>query len=231
MRIVTWNCNGAFRKKYHLFDKFEADVIVIQECERPHSIKINFGDWSENFLWVGENKNKGLGVFSKLRTQLIDLQWKKNGLKLFIPCQIDEKIIMVAVWTKNPKGSKSPYIGQLSEYLNINEFNIKGREFVICGDFNSNSKWDQIDRNWNHSNVVDHIFNMGLISLYHTIRNEKQGFEKDNTFYMQRNINKPYHIDYAFISSSLYKESCKFEIGLREEWLQHSDHMPVIFEF
>ena len=37
MRIVTWNCNGAFRKKYSrlkIDDKYP-DILVIQECENP----------------------------------------------------------------------------------------------------------------------------------------------------------------------------------------------------
>ena len=41
MRIVTWNCNGAFRKKYSrlkIDDKYP-DILVIQECENPELSK------------------------------------------------------------------------------------------------------------------------------------------------------------------------------------------------
>ena len=35
MKIITWNCNGAFRKKYHTLDKYHADILIIQECGKP----------------------------------------------------------------------------------------------------------------------------------------------------------------------------------------------------
>ena len=47
MRIVSWNCNGGFRKKYkELFNVYpDADVFMIQECENP------------DFLIIGSSKH------------------------------------------------------------------------------------------------------------------------------------------------------------------------------
>ncbi len=71
MRIVSWNCNGAFRKKLHLLEELNADVLVIQECENPaHSQDVRYKQWATNYLWNGDNKNKGLGVFAKTNVRL-----------------------------------------------------------------------------------------------------------------------------------------------------------------
>lgn len=42
MKIVTCNCNGAFRKKFENLSKINADIFVIQECEDPERCKPNY---------------------------------------------------------------------------------------------------------------------------------------------------------------------------------------------
>ena len=65
MKIVTWNCNGAFRKKYHAIENMQADILVIQECEDPACSTNKYVDWAGEYLWKGENKNRGIGIFSR----------------------------------------------------------------------------------------------------------------------------------------------------------------------
>lgn len=40
MKIISWNCNRKFRKKYKKILKYEADIYVILEAERPENIKM-----------------------------------------------------------------------------------------------------------------------------------------------------------------------------------------------
>lgn len=66
MKIVTWNCNGAFRKKFASVSNFNADIYIIQECENPEkSEHKDYLKWANNYLWTGDSKNKGLGIFTK----------------------------------------------------------------------------------------------------------------------------------------------------------------------
>ena len=92
--------------------------------------------------------------------------------------------------------------------------------------FNSNVRWDVWDRWWNHSDVVRELEEIGIHSLYHCSKRIAQGAELEPTFYMHRNLAKPYHIDYAFVSSQ-WLDSSTVEVGLAENWLAHSDHMPL----
>ena len=66
MKIISWNCNGKFREKFKEIIKFDADVYVIQECEDPEKyLNDNYPNFAKNSVWIGDNPNKGLGVFAK----------------------------------------------------------------------------------------------------------------------------------------------------------------------
>ena len=76
MKIINWNCNGAFRKKFESLDSMDADVLVIQECENPAESKDKkYKDWASNYLWIGDSKNKGLGIFAKTSINIKALDW------------------------------------------------------------------------------------------------------------------------------------------------------------
>ena len=44
---------------------------------------------------------------------------------------------------------------------------------------------------------------------------------------MYRKQEKPYHIDYCFVSADLLDKVTKVEIGTYENWTAHSDHSPI----
>lgn len=230
MKIVTWNCNGAFRKKFDSLSNKNVDIYVIQECEDPARCTDQaYKSWAENYLWLGNNKNSGLGVFAAKNISLKFLDWEPAGLELFIPLIINDEFTMLAVWTKQANSPTFQYIGQLWKYLQAHQTKLHHSKSIICGDFNSNACWDKWDRWWNHSDVVKNLAKLDIHSIYHHINNMEQGKENEPTFYMHRNIQKNYHIDYAFASSNLLA-SANLAIGSPNEWLALSDHMPILFE-
>ena len=153
MKIVSWNCNGAFRKKYHILDSLQADILVIQECEDPSRSDTDYQNWAQNHLWQGKTKNKGIGIFAKVGIHLEKVEWPDDGLELFLPCRIDKRFIMLAVWTKQANSPNFAYIGQFWKYLQKHKGQLSNGKTIICGDFNSNVRWDEWDRWWNHSDV------------------------------------------------------------------------------
>jgi endonuclease/exonuclease/phosphatase family metal-dependent hydrolase len=157
------------------------------------------------------------------------MSWTTSELKEFIPLTINGALTVLAVWTKGSRDDVFGYIGQLWKYIQIHRAELSGPGTIVIGDFNSNSIWDKKDRWWSHSGVVAELAELGLRSLYHEKRAETQGAESEPTFFLQRNINKPYHIDYSFISSELLA-CAELTLGRPTDWLSLSDHMPLTIE-
>ena len=208
----------------------DADIYVVQECEDPaRSTDANYKDWAANYLWLGPTKNKGLAVFAKPEISLKQVDLDAGPLELFLPCIVNDDTALLAAWTRQANSPNFRYIGQLWKYLQAHAGFLKTEKAMLIGDLNSNTCWDEWDRWWNHSDVVSDLKVLGLESCYHRGFNEEQGKETRPTFFMYRKPEKPYHIDYAFLSQALLPNA-KLEIGDIDTWLEHSDHMPVVVD-
>jgi len=248
MKIISWNCNGALRKKTEFIDSYSADILVIQECEEPNQSTKAYRSWAGDYLWHGDNKNKGIGIFARNGYRLENLSWSgeftltgvqskspaltwsSDELKSFLPCKINKEYTLLGVWTKANNSSSIGYMGQFWKYLQIHKADLSGDKTIICGDFNSNSIWDEPGRWWNHSDVVNELEDIGLQSVYHYVNKEEQGKEKQKTLFLQKNSDKAYHIDYFFVSEDLVL-NCDMKIGDPGQWLGCSDHAQIFLEY
>ncbi len=229
LRVATWNCNGALRKKWGRLAALKADVYVVQECEDPGQTKDDaYNDWCVNHLWTGANKNKGLGVFASgaMTIQVVPLDLAP--LELFLPCRVDGDWPLLATWTKQANSPNFRYIGQLWKFLQAHKDFLRHPHSMVVGDLNSNAIWDEWDRWWNHSDVVRELSELGLESCYHRHFFEDQGKETKPTFFLHRKFEKPYHIDYGFVGPQWAVKSV--EVGAAADWLGESDHVPVVFD-
>ena len=241
MKIITWNCSGKFRERFESLLDLNADLLVIQECENPAEAKDKkYKDWAAtNYLWIGDTKHKGLGVFAKQNIKLERLNWSDtykddittiadHKVKHFLPCSVNGHFDLIGVWTHHNNSPNFGYIGQFWKYLQVNKSKLNNS--IIAGDFNSNAIWDESDRWWNHTDVINELKEIGIESLYHKIRNEKHGKESQHTF-THRALKKSYHIDYCF-ASKLFADKVKIvTVEPFEKWKHLSDHSPLIFTF
>ena len=58
------------------------------------------------------------------------------------------------------------YIGQMWKYLQLNKDNIRNKNIIIGGDFNSNKIWDVWDRWWNHSDVFNELEELETLPIH-----------------------------------------------------------------
>ena len=122
--------------------------MVIQECEDPQRASADsYSDFASNALWIGHNKNKGLGVFAKPGIKIEKLAWESNSLRYFLLVRINHTFDLVAVW------ACKPYIEAFYEYERHHHQNID-RNTVILGDFNSNVVWDRLHGQRNHTTAT-----------------------------------------------------------------------------
>lgn len=228
MRIITWNCNGALRRKFDRLVELEADVFIIQECENPETtLDKKYKDWAKNCLWIGDNKNRGLGIFTSEKVSIKKLNWASKGLRYFIPCRINDSFNLLGAWCCN--APTFGYIGQLWKYLQLHKTKLDS--CIIAGDLNSNVFWDKKRRLWNHSDVVRILKELSIESVYHIHHEKQHGKEHIPTYFFQKNLNKPYHIDYIFASDKIFMALKEIIIGPPDTWIGMSDHMPLLCEF
>jgi exonuclease III len=235
MKIITWNCNMAFRRKAEFILRHKPDILIVPECEHPDKLK--FSDAipaPADMLWFGENQHKGLGIFSYGNFRFKLRRTHNPALKMIIPIAVTgggTDFDLYAVWANNPGDPDGQYVEQVWKALLHYDKKLNNKKAVLIGDFNSNTIWDRKYREGNHSNVVKRLAEKGITSCYHAHHGQTQGKEQHPTFYLYRHRDKPYHLDYCFVSADLAATIQSVEVGAFEEWIKHSDHVPLIITF
>ncbi|HYV92739.1 MAG TPA: endonuclease/exonuclease/phosphatase family protein [Chitinophagales bacterium] len=235
MRIITWNCNMAFRKKADFILTYKPDILIVPECEHPDKLKFQNGTpIPTDIFWFGANPNKGLGVFSYCDYKFKLLDNHNAELKTILPLTVSNRkhaFTLFAIWANNPKDPDGSYVTQVWKALHHYDKLLHGKKTILIGDFNSNTIWDKPKREGNHSTVVKKLEAKNIHSLYHQFFRQAQGKEAHPTQYMYRHQDKPYHLDYCFASADFAKKVSDVQVGTYESWRDYSDHTPLIITF
>ncbi len=236
MRIITWNCQGAFRKKAKEILKLKPDILIIQECENIGKEDLKKYEIEANsFLWYSnQNHKKGIAIFSFCEYELELIADFNPKFRYVLPFRIfssENTFHIFAVWAMHDKDDyQSRYIGQV--WISVNYYRELLKEStILIGDFNSNKIWDKKSRVRNHSDVVDFLRSYNIESVYHHYFGVDQGLEIHPTFFLQRRLHKAYHIDYCFCSKDFFLNLDEVIVGKFEDWISFSDHVPLIINF
>jgi exodeoxyribonuclease-3 len=173
MKIISWNCKMAYRKKAELIAKYCPDLVVVPECEY-------LGEGTARKLWFGDNHKKGIGVFSYSDFQLELRKEYDSAFKYVIPILVTGPIDfnLIAVWAMNEvKDVRKRYVGQI--YSAMNRYvDLLNTPTIIIGDFNWNVNWDinpSYPLNGKLADVIEILEEHGMRSLYHERYNEDFG--------------------------------------------------------
>lgn len=225
----------AFRKKADLILRHKPDILIIPECECPDKLKFNTGTpIPTDIFWYGSNPNKGLAVFSFSDYKFKLLENHNPDFKNIIPLSVTGgqfDFTLFAIWANNPHDKDGHYITQIWKAIHYYDKLLLNNRTILIGDFNSNTIWDRVSREGNHSTVVERLADKKIFSTYHKFYDQTQGREKHPTLFMYRHENKPYHIDYCFASTDLIDKLTNVEVGNYADWTQHSDHKPLMVTF
>ena len=225
MKILTWNCNLNFAKKYQHIESFDADIVIIQECEylKEHYFA------NKKFFWTGRLDNKGLGVLIKNGSASMHPSHSKNLIN-FLPIQSDD-INVLGVWAYNHRAVRfgvnvsGNTINALKYYKNW--LDTSSSPFIFGGDFNNSTIWDKPRNNNSFHNINTELTNLGFTSAYHSLTSESFGSESQATFFHTKNESKKYHIDYLYTKSLAIRS---VTLGRYEDWINLSDHSPLMVE-
>ena len=226
----------AFRNKADLILSLRPDILIVPECEHPDKLIFKPGTLlpTESF-WYGNNKNKGLGVFSYSHFKFKLLDCHNPSFKNIVPLSVSapgcSNFTLFAVWANNPDDIEGHYITQVWKAIQYYDELLTNSRTILIGDFNSNTIWDKPRREGNHTTVVNKLESKQIFSTYHKYYSLEQGKEEHPTLFMYRHEDKPYHIDYCFASVDFIEKLSCVQVGTYNDWTKFSDHKPLIVEF
>ena len=235
MKIINWNCKMNFRKDCQKVFDLNPDILVVPECEDINKYSIKPKVYSDSY-WIGDNQNKGLAVFTFNNFKIKPYYNYNENYKYVLPLEVSnvsETYNLIAVWTKKV-GEKtkqhSNYIRQVNLSFNDYDSFIQNNNSIICGDFNSNLFWLRTGIDKDHQWLLDYLEAKNIYSSYHKFKNEEQGQETQGTYFHYHKENRPFHIDFCFLSKNLINRMKSVKLGNYSDWINISDHVPMIVE-
>jgi len=223
----------AFRNKAEIILKQRPDILIVPECEHPDRLNYKEEFMANDTFWHGDLVSKGIGVFAYGNYKIKLNKNFKEEYKFVLPLSVSnekEEFSLFAIWAQKPE-KHTNYIEQVWNAVHYYEDLLKLPNTILIGDFNSNTIWDKPRREINHSRLVEILANKQIVSTYHHSNKIEQGKETHPTLFMQRKFEKPYHIDFCFVSKDLLNKLSKVEVGEFKDWGIYSDHMPLTVTF
>src|ERR1700730_17995648 len=126
MRLVAWNCRAGFHRKLEVLSALAPDVAVVAECASLDILAHKAPDFApRSSVWVGNNPQKGLGVFSFGSYRLVreDAEAGNPSITFALPVSVTgpSAFHLLAVWAHHGlagrhKAEPGPTLRALAAY-------------------------------------------------------------------------------------------------------------------
>ncbi len=235
LRIISWNCNMALYQKFDRLLSLQPDVAVIQECASPERDAAR--GWCppcSDREWVGFNADKGLGIFTFGNLRLRRHKTFSDAFSLYLPVQVSGRcqLNLLGLWRaddrKLPAGSTNDPLAALRYYRRF----VSTASSVVAGDFNLlPQQMSQRPGQGGSSSIIELLARAGLRNA-DTIRPPASAEDSlRRTHYHQRKPGRGFVVDYLFVPRREAARLSLFEVGNPRDWIQWSDHVPLLAEF
>ncbi len=233
MRIISWNCQGGYRKKIDNILEIKPDIVVIQECENLEKLRVFCKEKIplKSFWFGGFYPHKGVGVFFYKDYQILSME-NNISIEFIVPMKITNnfEFHLFAIWAMAPLGEDKdktyPYQIEkaVKKYKNI----LKNNLSILIGDYNTPNIEKPVEKTG--FMVNEEFKKLEIFSAYHEYFEKDYGKHNQYTFYQHKNTEFKHMLDYCFASRSIIEKISKVEIGKYEDWIEYSDHCPLIVE-
>lgn len=203
-----------------LYGKFQQllslhpDIAIIPECASP--AKDEFKQRSLPCTareWIGFNEDKGLGVFAFNGVQLRVHPSYSERFQLYLPVEVSGpcNFHLLGCWMADKRTKPAGTSNHPKEAVEFYRDFLTAKPAVVAGDFNYYIPEPELSE-------------MGLKSA--------NGWLPRQTHYHKRKrSSRPITVDYMFAPKRGEPRLSRFQVGKADEWLEHSDHVPLIGDF
>ena len=228
MRIVAWNLRSGTDAKWDHLVGLRPDVAILPEVSRaPKRLQADlFGSEPPFWHWVGANPAKGLAVAtwgSRSGTLAAEPggRWSV-GVRW-------GKVVVLGIWSCPTNGRYWLEVERSLE-AHVRWLARRGQHAIVAGDFNVEMRVGSERRSAGMSRLFSRFAELGLISAYHHQRGQPFGLADEPTYYHYGHRERPFHIDFCFLSKGLLERLQSVEVGSYETWIESglSDHVPVV---
>lgn len=233
MRVIAWNCKGAFERKHPSIAALKPDVLVVPEAGRLAGLSHVLGESPINSVqWIGDNPKKGLAVISYGDVALRLHASYDPTLRWILPLEVlgPSPFTLFAIWAM-PDVSTGRYLQCLVDACVSYRSLLSSPRVVLAGDFNNNVVFDSPRKPLKFVELLATLEAFGLRSLYHEQLGCEHGAEPDPTFFLYHRTKNPHHIDFIFADAEMCASGFSLTVGKHAEWGKSSDHMPLACDF